>query len=66
MVASVGMSPPRLAAESSLHWSYIGQVERGQRNVTLHNTLKLAEVLGVDPGAWPVVCARRTSTVRAR
>jgi hypothetical protein len=25
-------------------------VERGQRNVTLHNILKLAEVLGVDSG----------------
>ena len=29
---------------------HIGQVERGQRNVFLHNILKLAEVLGVDPG----------------
>jgi DNA-binding Xre family transcriptional regulator len=40
-------SDDRLA---SLHWSYLGEVERGQRNVTLHNILKLAEVLGVDPG----------------
>jgi len=40
----------QLASESSLHWSYLGQVERGQRNVTLHNILKLAEVLRVDPG----------------
>jgi hypothetical protein len=48
--------PPK----SSLHWSYIGQVERGQRNVTLHNILKLAEVLGVDTGIWSAACARRT------
>jgi hypothetical protein len=30
--------------------AFLGQVERGQRNVTQHNILKLAEVLGVDPG----------------
>jgi transcriptional regulator with XRE-family HTH domain len=46
----LGKSQEQLARESSLHWSYLGQVERGQRNVTLHNILKLAEVLGVDPG----------------
>lgn len=46
----LGKSQEELAKDSSLHWSYLGQVERGQRNVTLHNVLKLAEVLGVDPG----------------
>ena len=46
----LGKSQEQLAHDSSLHWSYLGQVERGQRNVTLHNILKLAEVLGVDPG----------------
>ena len=44
------MPPPQLAAESSLHWSYFGQVERAQRIVTLHDILKLAGALGVDPG----------------
>lgn len=48
--AELGKSQEQLASESSLHWSYIGQVERGQRNVTLHSILKLAEVLAVDPG----------------
>jgi transcriptional regulator with XRE-family HTH domain len=46
----LGKSQEQLARESGLHWSYLGQVERGQRNVTLHNILKLAEVLGVDAG----------------
>jgi transcriptional regulator with XRE-family HTH domain len=45
----LGKSQEQLATDSSLHWSYIGQVERGQRNVTLHSILKLAEVLQVDP-----------------
>ena len=42
-------SQEKLAAESGMHWTYLGQVERGQRNVTLHNILKLAEMLDVDP-----------------
>jgi transcriptional regulator with XRE-family HTH domain len=46
----LGKSQEQLARDSSLHWSYIGQVERGQRNLTLHNILKLAEVLELDPG----------------
>jgi transcriptional regulator with XRE-family HTH domain len=43
-------SQERLAADSSMHWTFIGQVERGQRNVSLHNILKIAEALGVDAG----------------
>jgi transcriptional regulator with XRE-family HTH domain len=39
----------QLAADCGLHWTYVGQVERGQRNVTLHNILKLAAALRVDP-----------------
>jgi Helix-turn-helix len=40
-------------ADNGRDWALgatLGQVERGQRDVTLHNILKLAEVLGVDPG----------------
>lgn len=40
----------QLAAASDLHWSFLGQVERGRRNLTLHNILKVAVALDVDPG----------------
>lgn len=47
---ALGLSQESLAEGTALHWSYLGQVERGQANLTLHNILKIAEVLGVDPG----------------
>ena len=46
----LGMSQEELARDASLHWSYLGQVERGQRNLTLHNILRIAEMLEIDPG----------------
>jgi transcriptional regulator with XRE-family HTH domain len=46
----LGVSQEALAHDSDLHWSYLGQVERGQVNPTLHNILKIAAVLGLDPG----------------
>lgn len=45
----LGKSQEKLAAESGLHWTFVGQVERGQRNISLHNILKLAELLEIDP-----------------
>ncbi len=39
-----------LPQKSNIHWTFLGQVERGQRNLSLHNLLKLAAGLGVDPG----------------
>lgn len=40
----------QLAADSDVHWSFLGQVERGRRNLTLHNILKVAAALNIDPG----------------
>jgi transcriptional regulator with XRE-family HTH domain len=57
MLSRAGTVPEQLARDSRLHWSYLGQVERGQRNLTLHNILKLAEVLGVDPATWSAASA---------
>ena len=34
-----GMSQEQLADTVGLHWTFIGQVERGRRNISLHNIL---------------------------
>lgn len=47
---ALGLSQESLAEGTSLHWSYLGQVEWGQTNLSLHNIIKIAETLGVDPG----------------
>ena len=44
-------SQERLALESGIARSYLGGVERGQRNIALLNIVKLAETLGVAPAA---------------
>lgn len=47
---ALGISQEALADRSGTHWTFVGQVERGQRNVSLHNLLKLAAGLEVDVG----------------
>lgn len=51
---SVDLSQEELAHRSGLDRSYVGQVERGERNLTLENIYRLAEGLGV-PAARLVV-----------
>jgi transcriptional regulator with XRE-family HTH domain len=45
-----GWSLETLAEVAGMHFTYVGGIERGRRNVSLNNIVKLAEALEVDPG----------------
>jgi transcriptional regulator with XRE-family HTH domain len=46
-----GWSQEQLALESGLARSYLGGVERGQRNISLLNIYRLAESMDLPPAA---------------
>jgi len=40
-------SQERMAEMCGMHWTYIGQVERGERNLTLHSIQSIAKALNL-------------------
>jgi transcriptional regulator with XRE-family HTH domain len=46
---SLGWTLEYLGEKAGMHWTYVGSVERGERNISLVNIVRLAHALGVGP-----------------
>jgi len=46
---NAGLTQERLAERADLHTTYIGQLERGEKNATIESICKLARALQVAP-----------------
>jgi transcriptional regulator with XRE-family HTH domain len=51
--AARGLSQDALAFEAQMNRTYLGGVERGERNVSLDNIARIAKALGID--AWQLL-----------
>jgi transcriptional regulator with XRE-family HTH domain len=59
-----GWSQTELAERIGLHFTFVGSVERGERNVSLQSLLRLADGLQVNVGS--LICPPLSSTGTGR
>lgn len=45
----IGITQEELAEKADLHPTYVGSVERGERNIALENIISLAKALDCSP-----------------
>ena len=61
---AAGLSQEQLAERAGLHYTYIGAVERAERNVTLDTLVRIANGLGVEVGDFfPATNATRSAQI---
>ncbi len=46
-----GLSQEELAEAAGVHRTYVGMLERSEKNVTIYNIERIALALGVEPAA---------------
>ena len=46
----LGLSQEELAARAGVHRTYVGMIERAEKNITLENIEKIAKALGLKMG----------------
>lgn len=49
--AAKGISQEELAERAGVHRTYVGMLERGEKNVTIYNIERIADALGVKPSS---------------
>lgn len=48
---AAGLTQEKLAERADVHATYVGQLERGEKNATVESVCKLTRALGTDPAA---------------
>lgn len=46
---ALGLSQERFAEIANVHRTYVGMIERAEKNITLTNLEKIARALGLEP-----------------
>ena len=64
--SELGYSQEGFSMEVELHRTYIGAIERGERNVSLHNLLRIAWALGIELSELIADAEARTTRRRSR